>query len=65
MNTFIYPTNQEIEQIAQTKMPRLTAERPIFDILPIRAVDTYILKWEQYDTYRGLQQVRGLERGAR
>ena len=58
---FVYPSSAEIEQIAQDKMPRLIANRPIFDLLPTRDVDAHLLKWEQLDNYQGLQQVRGLD----
>jgi hypothetical protein len=34
--------------------------RPIFNIFPIRSVETHNLEWEQKDNYVGLQQVRGL-----
>lgn len=60
MATFIYPSNAELRQIAQTKLPNLVKDRPIFDILPIITKDTDILRWEQKDNYIGLQQVRGL-----
>lgn len=60
MGTFTYPTSSELTTIAQDKMPRLTADRPIFDIFPIRTVDSHLLRWEQKDNYVGLQQIRGL-----
>lgn len=60
MATFIYPSNAELQLIAQTKIPNLVKDRPIFDILPIINKDTDILRWEQKDNYIGLQQVRGL-----
>lgn len=60
MATFIYPSNAELTAIAQKKLPNLTANRPIFDILPIVTKDTDILRWEQKDNFWGLQQVRGL-----
>src|SRR5579872_7311572 len=60
MSQFVYPTNQEIMSIAQDKMPRLTADRPVFDFMPIRALDATLLVWEQLDNFRGLQQIRGL-----
>lgn len=60
MPTFVYPTSVELNQIAQDKMPRLTADRPIFDLFPIRNVDAHLLRWEQKDNYLGLQQLRGL-----
>lgn len=60
MATFIYPSNAELKQIAQTKIPNLTQNRPIFEILPVVTKDADILRWEQKDNYIGLQQVRGL-----
>ncbi len=60
MSNFVYPTAAEIQQIAQDKMPRLTQDRPIFQILPIRNVNETLLIWEQLDNFRGLQSVRGL-----
>lgn len=41
-------------------MPRLTQDRPIFDIFPMRNVNESLLVWEQLDNFKGLQQVRGL-----
>ncbi|MDE2127920.1 MAG: major capsid protein [Armatimonadetes bacterium] len=61
MPDFVYPTSAELETIAQDYMPRLMEERPIFNILPVRAVDAHLLMWEQMDNYQGLQQVRGLD----
>src|SRR5438132_6323718 len=46
--------------IAQDKMPRLTADRPVFDFFPMRSLDAALLVWEQLDNFRGLQQIRGL-----
>jgi hypothetical protein len=60
MADFIYPSAIELTQVAQTLAPRLTAERPIFDIFPMRAVDSHLLEWDQMDNFIGLQQVRGL-----
>lgn len=60
MATFVYPSAAEIQQIAQDKMPRLTQDRPIFDIFPMRNVNESLLVWEQLDNFKGLQQVRGL-----
>lgn len=60
MATFTYPTSQELSAIAQIKTPRLTADRPIFDIMPIRDVDAFLVSWEQQDNYTGLQNLRGL-----
>jgi hypothetical protein len=61
MATFVYPTSVEMTKIAQVKMPRLTADRPIFNLFPIRSVDSHLLRWEQKDNYLGLQQLRGLD----
>lgn len=60
MTDFIYPTSAELTQIAQTKIPRLTQDRPIFTFFPIKDQDAFLLMWEQMDNYTGLQQVRGL-----
>lgn len=60
MATYVYPTAAEIQQIAQDKMPRLTQDRPVFDIFPMRSVNESLLIWEQLDNFKGLQQVRGL-----
>lgn len=60
MADIIYPTNAELQMIAQEKIPRLTQDRVAFDLMPMRNVDTHILMWEQLDNYQGLQQVRGL-----
>jgi hypothetical protein len=49
---YLYPSTAELAMIAQTKIPRLTAQRPIFD--------APLLMWEQMDNYTGLQQIRGL-----
>src|SRR5690348_8217120 len=58
--TYTYPTNVELNQIAQDKIPLLTMNDPIFDIIPMRDVDAAEVEWEQKDNYDGLQQIRGL-----
>jgi hypothetical protein len=60
MADLIYPMDVELIQVAQTLEPRLTANRPIFDVLPLRTVDNHLLEWEQVDNFIGLQQIRGL-----
>lgn len=60
MPDVVYPTNVELQQIAQVKLPRLTQDREGFNIFPMRDVDAPILAWEQEDDWVGLQQVRGL-----
>lgn len=57
---FIYPSAQEIEVIQRELSPVLQAGRPIFEIMPIRTYGAPLIKWEQGDNYKGLQQVRGL-----
>lgn len=58
----IYPENAELIEIAQEKMPRLQADRPIFasDLMPIETQDAARLIWEQMDSFAGLQGIRGI-----
>lgn len=58
--TVTFPNNNELMQIAQDKLPNLTADREIFKILPMRDHTSALLIWDQKDNYLGLQQVRGL-----
>jgi hypothetical protein len=58
--TYTYPTSVELTVIGQTLLPTLTEDDPIFDEMPIESVDAHLLRWEQRDNYKGLQQVRGL-----
>lgn len=60
MADFVFPSGAELIAVAQEKMPRLTADRPAFSIMPIRNTNDVLLIWEQMDNYIGLQQVRGL-----
>lgn len=60
MPDFIYPTSAELSTIEMDLLPRLEADRPVFGILPIVQKENYLVMWEQEDSYRGLQQVRGL-----
>lgn len=57
---YIYPTNEELQLIAQTKVAALEMDDPIFEHFPVVNVDSHILSWEQRDNYKGLQAVRGL-----
>jgi len=61
MADFLYPTSAELREIAQDFLPNLLAQRPVFDVFPIREVDQALVMWEQEDNYTGLQQVRGLD----
>lgn len=60
MPDFIFPSNMELQAIAQDKLPRLTQERAGFKIMPLRDQDTHLLSWEQKDNYTGLQAIRGM-----
>lgn len=58
--TFVFPENFELNQIERDKLPRLTQNRPAFDILPLKTMDYAQLVWEQQENIKGLQQIRGL-----
>lgn len=58
--TFVYPSNFEMQMIEREKLPRLTQNRPIFDILPPKNIDAHVMMYEQLENIKGLQQVRGL-----
>lgn len=58
--TFTFPSSVELVEIERTLLPRLTQNRPIFDILPVRNMDAYVMQYEQRGNITGLQQVRGL-----
>lgn len=57
---FVFPTSAELKQVEQIKIPRLTAARPVFEIVPMVDVEAHLLEWEQEGDWVGLQQVRGL-----
>lgn len=57
---FVMPTSAELMQIAQTLIPNLQANRPIFRLMPIRSVEASMVMWEQLDRFTGLQAWRGL-----
>lgn len=59
-NIYDYPTSQRIEEIEQILLPRLTADSPVFRMFPFEGVPETVLKWEQYDNFQGMQQIRGL-----
>jgi hypothetical protein len=60
MATYAYPTNAELNKVAQSLLPVKTLDDPIFGILPIERKDYPVVMWEQMDDYIGLQQLRGL-----
>lgn len=57
---FVYPTSAELREVEQEKLPRLIANRPVFEIVPIEESDSHLVEWEQEDNWTGLQQIRGL-----
>lgn len=61
MASYIYPTNAEITEVAQTLLPTLTANDPIFDFFPITERNAPLLVWDQEDNYVGLQGLRGVD----
>lgn len=58
--SFTFPSSFELIEIERVLLPRLTQNRPIFDILPIRNLDAYAMMYEQRANITGVQQVRGL-----
>jgi hypothetical protein len=60
MPDYNYPTSGELFQIEQDLLPRLEADRPIFQFFPIVTRDSPLVLWEQQDSYTGLQQIRGI-----
>lgn len=58
---YIYPTREELMAIEPDMMDQLTLNDPIFQLFPIRNVDSHVISWEQRDNYLGLQKVRGLD----
>lgn len=60
MPTFVYPTNQELEEIVQDLVPMLAEGRKLLDLFPYDYKDTAEVVWEQEDNYYGLMNVRGI-----
>ena len=60
MATFVYPSNAQLQLIAQEKTPVLTQNDPLFAMMPMVDVDAAVLIWEQKDNFTGLQAVRGI-----
>ena len=61
MSNFVYPTAAELREIEQSKLPKLTMNDPLFEIMPIRESENFIIMWEQKDNFTGLQGLRGLD----
>lgn len=63
MANFVYPTDAELTEVAQDKIPVLLADvnaDPIFGIMPIEEQDSSVIIWDQMDNYTGLQSLRGI-----
>ena len=58
---YAYPTREELSAIEPEMMAQLTLDDPIFQMFPIKNVDSHVISWEQRDNYLGLQKVRGLD----
>lgn len=61
MSNFVFPTAAELREIEQVKIAKLTMDDPLFDIMPIRMTENFIVMWEQKDNFTGLQGLRGLD----
>jgi hypothetical protein len=59
MPTYSYPTSIDLMEIEQDLVPRLEADRPVFDLFPVVTEDADVIAWEQRDNYVGLMAVRG------
>lgn len=58
--SFVYPTNAELQLVAQNLVNDLTMNDPLFQIMPLDNADTANVMWEQEDDYTGLMNVRGI-----
>lgn len=58
--SYIYPTAQKMELIEQDLLPVLQPDDPIFEMFPVTEDTDDVLRWEQEDNFRGLQQIRGV-----
>lgn len=59
-DNLIYPTSQKLMMIEQDLLPVMVENDPVFSIMPMQNEDDDILRWEQKDNFKGLQQIRGL-----
>ena len=60
MANYSFPSNAELQLVAQEKRATLTLNDPIFTYFPIETRNTDVVMWEQMDSYTGLAQVRGM-----
>lgn len=59
--SYVYPSSAELRTVEQSLLPTLTADDPIFSILPIEESEDTRLIWEIEGDYTGLQQARGID----
>lgn len=60
MADYAYTTTEEMRSIDPVLLAAETANDPIFTMFPARPSNSDRLVWEQRDSYRGLEQIRGL-----
>lgn len=60
MVDFTYPNNASLKLIAQDLVARLAADRLGFQLIPFQDVNASTLMWEQKDSFKGLQAIRGI-----
>jgi hypothetical protein len=60
MPDFAYQTTEELSYIDAQLIVPLTQDDPVFQLFPMVNTNSDRLVWEQRDSYRGLQAVRGL-----
>ncbi len=60
IDSIIFPRDEELREIEPDFIAAETAVDPIFEDFPIVAENASILRWEQYDSVSGLQEIRGL-----
>lgn len=59
--SYVYPSQQTLEEIEQDLLPVLTLQDPAFQYFPISETMDTVLRFEQLDNYRGLAAIRGYD----
>jgi len=60
---YVYTQSSTLQAILQDKLPVLTLDDPLFQIMPINGIDASMVVWEQRDNYTGLMSARGYDGG--
>lgn len=60
MATYVFETNAMVQEVAQEKQAMLTMNDLLFQLMPIVEKNAAFVMWDQRDSYRGLQQIRGI-----